>query len=31
MFLKMLLFCGKDVICEGRKGNKMLWGRDCEK
>ena len=29
--LNTLLSCGNDVICEGRGGNRMQWGRDCKK
>ena len=29
--LSALLSCGIDVNCEGRRGNRMLWERDCKK
>ena len=31
MSLKRLSSCGNDVICEGRRGNRMLSGRGCKK
>ena len=29
--LNALLSCGNDVICEGRRGNRMQCGSDCKK